>query len=326
MEIGVLNTTDNQLCLSRAASIGPLAVSRGTGKRCAGLLAAVCTTFLLARAESLHSLTGWVQPAAAPYDRYGQFVVLDDPLDKVRAILYDPQGLLTTNLPARLHVLASISQPRGPEDEPVFRVAHAEAGDPASGPEAASGTSVPPWVDLVGGIFPADMNVRPRLLSLTDDDEDGDRFPDARDDFPGFPGEWRDTDRDGIGDNADPDDDNDGMNDNYEALCDLNAFVADADADADSDGMSNGAEARAGTLANDASSLFILSVEVSGKLSVRWPALTTRVYSLEMADSPSGPWKTVLSGLRPTVDAVYTFSLNPRQQPAAFIRASAAYP
>lgn len=323
----LLNSTENHFSLNRAGSAKPLSVRRGTGRFLAGLLATACSVFLVARADSVYSLTGWVQPAVAPYDRYGQFVVLRDPTDPVRAILHDPQGLLTTNLPARLHILATISQPRGPEDEPVFRVTHAETGNSSFDSETATGTGAPPWADLDGGLFHPAMNVIPRLLSLTDDDADGDRVPDARDVFPGFPDEWRDTDRDGIGENADPDDDNDGMSDNYEVLCGLNPFLADADADADGDGMSNGREALAGTLANDASSLFALSIGfLNGKPNVvRWPVLTTRVYSLEKADSPSGPWHMVLSGLRPPVDAVYNFSIGVAE-PAVFVRAIADYP
>ncbi len=40
-------------------------------------------------------------------------------------------------------------------------------------------------------------------------DSDGDGFPDSEDDFPFDPNEWLDTDGDGIGNNADTDDDND---------------------------------------------------------------------------------------------------------------------
>jgi hypothetical protein len=295
----------------------------------AWLLAAACITCPALHAEQVHSITGWVQPAAAPHDRYGQFVLLGDPLDRVRAILHDPQGLLTANLPARLRLWANITQPRGPLDEPVFRVTHAQADSAARDSDAATGTGAPPWTDLAGELFHPAMNVTPRLMSLTGADEDGDGVPDDRDVFPGFPDEWRDADKDGVGDNADPDDDNDGMSDNYEILCGLNPFVADADTDADGDGMSNGGEARAGTLANDASSVFALSVEAdptSGKLNVRWPVLPARVYSLEAADSASGRWFRVLEGLRPSSPTIHSFSFLLAEQPAAYFRAIADYP
>jgi len=57
-------------------------------------------------------------------------------------------------------------------------------------------------------------------------DSDGDGFEDAVDDFPLDPSEWRDADGDGIGNNADPDDDNDGIEDEF-------------DTDADNDGYDN---------------------------------------------------------------------------------------
>ena len=47
-------------------------------------------------------------------------------------------------------------------------------------------------------------------------DTDGDGVPDAQDAFPNNPAEWQDTDGDGVGNNADLDDDNDGMPDAWE--------------------------------------------------------------------------------------------------------------
>ena len=44
-------------------------------------------------------------------------------------------------------------------------------------------------------------------------DSDGDGFIDTQDAFPNDPTEWKDSDRDGLGDNADPDDNNDGVPD-----------------------------------------------------------------------------------------------------------------
>jgi len=42
-------------------------------------------------------------------------------------------------------------------------------------------------------------------------DSDGDGVPDSQDAFPHNPKEWKDSDHDGIGDNEDPDNDNDGI-------------------------------------------------------------------------------------------------------------------
>ena len=50
-----------------------------------------------------------------------------------------------------------------------------------------------------------------------DEDSDGDTHVDGSDTFPNNPNEWSDSDYDGTGDNADIDDDNDGISDITEA-------------------------------------------------------------------------------------------------------------
>ena len=61
-------------------------------------------------------------------------------------------------------------------------------------------------------------------------DTDGDSFVDPVDDLPNDPDEWRDTDKDGIGNNSDPDDDNDNVDD------EVDAFPLDSTETTDSDG------------------------------------------------------------------------------------------
>jgi len=78
-------------------------------------------------------------------------------------------------------------------------------------------------------------------------DTDSDGVPDDKDPFPNDPTEWRDTDGDGIGNNADPDDDNDGMPDEWEELYGLNPLVNDALDDLDGDTVSNLDEYEEGT-------------------------------------------------------------------------------
>lgn len=75
--------------------------------------------------------------------------------------------------------------------------------------------------------------------SVTSVDSDGDGVDDASDAFPHDDTEWVDTDSDGIGNNADTDDDGDGMPDVWEATYGLNPLADDGDQDPDNDGVSN---------------------------------------------------------------------------------------
>jgi len=71
-------------------------------------------------------------------------------------------------------------------------------------------------------------------------DSDKDGVPDAQDAFPFDPTETLDTDHDRLGNNADPDDDNDGMPDNWEILYGFDPLNKnDALDDPDNDGVSN---------------------------------------------------------------------------------------
>lgn len=64
-----------------------------------------------------------------------------------------------------------------------------------------------------------------------DPDDDNDGVPDAQDAFPTDPEEWRDSDEDGVGDNADPDRDGDGVPNELDAFPDNAAEWADTDGD-----------------------------------------------------------------------------------------------
>lgn len=71
-------------------------------------------------------------------------------------------------------------------------------------------------------------------------DRDGDGIPNSEDAFPDEPNEWLDTDGDGIGDNADLDDDNDGISDLHEGLCFTDPKDPfDVPGDYDADGLPN---------------------------------------------------------------------------------------
>ena len=78
-------------------------------------------------------------------------------------------------------------------------------------------------------------------------DSDGDSAPDDRDEFPLDPDETIDTDDDGLSNNADSDDDNDGMPDTWESQHGLDPLIDDAAEDSDGDGNSNLNEYLAGT-------------------------------------------------------------------------------
>jgi len=87
------------------------------------------------------------------------------------------------------------------------------------------------------------------LLNTTDlPDADSDSVADIHELFPADPAEWFDADSDGIGNNADSDDDNDTIPDEWERNNGLDVFeAADAGNDDDSDGSTSLQEFQAGT-------------------------------------------------------------------------------
>jgi hypothetical protein len=84
-------------------------------------------------------------------------------------------------------------------------------------------------------------------FKLTHPDSDSDGVIDPDDAFPFDGKEWSDADGDGIGDNADQDDDNDGMPDEWETLNGLNILMDDAQQDLDGDEIPNIGEYTSGT-------------------------------------------------------------------------------
>jgi len=100
------------------------------------------------------------------------------------------------------------------------------------------------WIDFgqfpgFGDDMPFQTIVTPAVL---DPDNDNDGTLNTADAFPYDPTETLDSDNDGIGNNADPDDDNDGLTDVQEAGLGTNPLKKDTDAD----GMSDYAETQAG--------------------------------------------------------------------------------
>jgi hypothetical protein len=78
-------------------------------------------------------------------------------------------------------------------------------------------------------------------------DSDGDGVPNHEDAFPDDPDEWLDTDGDQIGNNADPDDDNDGLPDVWETSFGFDPLVGNGEEDPDEDGYPNLREYLCGT-------------------------------------------------------------------------------
>ncbi|MEM7281078.1 MAG: FG-GAP-like repeat-containing protein [Pseudomonadota bacterium] len=125
-----------------------------------------------------------------------------------------------------------------------------------SGPNAATLSGTPGTTDV--GDNAVQLRVTDNTAETFQDftinvlaDSDGDGVPDINDAFPNDPNESVDTDGDGIGNNADTDDDNDGMSDIYENLNGLDPLVDDADEDPDNDTVTNLNEFLQGTNAQD---------------------------------------------------------------------------
>ena len=125
--------------------------------------------------------------------------------------------------------------------------------------------------DNFGSIYTA--NRRTIYKKLVNPDIDHDGVINEKDAFPFDPKEWLDTDHDGIGNNADNDDDNDGLSDALEKAHKLNPLNAsDAQADFDHDGFSNAIEINAGTNIRSAGSRTIWTPVMMGDMIIFVPA------------------------------------------------------
>ena len=121
-------------------------------------------------------------------------------------------------------------------------------------------------------------------------DRESDGTLDYQDAFPDDPGEYMDSDNDGIGNTADLDDDNDGMPDAWEAQYGLNPVVDDASGDLDGDGVSNVNEYISGTNpaqppGNHAPDQPVLSLPTDGASAV---SLTPELQTSAFSDTDSG--------------------------------------
>jgi hypothetical protein len=123
-----------------------------------------------------------------------------------------------------------------------------------------------------------------------------------------------DSDGDGIFDADDPDDDNDGMTDEFEIRYGLDPFVDDAGGHADSDGMSNWEEYIAGTdPTNNVSCFRILSISGDGTI-IRWTSADGRFYSIQATTNLPA---TVFSNVAGAVDLPASPDVNVFTNPPA---------
>jgi hypothetical protein len=128
------------------------------------------------------------------------------------------------------------------------------------------------------------------FTDVTDTDADG--VVDFDDDLPLDGSETIDTDFDGIGNNADSDDDNDGLSDDLEAILGLNPLnadsdndgTADGDEDSDGDGFSNATEVEYSTDPASAESRPILRTDTLRTVRNRAVAAIAGALSAETAE------------------------------------------
>ena len=169
-------------------------------------------------------------------------------------------------------------------------------------------------------------------------DTDGDGAKDRTDAFPLDPAETLDTDRDGTGDNADPDDDNDGYSDGDEInLHHTNPERADSDgdgltdpaelethhtnplvADTDGDGFLDGYEVFTGKLPLDPLDKPALVAEARTAIEFTFPAAIGKTYRIE-ASTDLAAWQIVESGIAGTGGEIQRF-YSTRGQPERYFR------
>lgn len=139
-------------------------------------------------------------------------------------------------------------------------------------------------------------------------DDDGDGVLNNNDAFPFDPTETTDSDLDGIGNNADSDDDNDGLDDNFE----LSIGTDPLNADTDGDGVSDNVEVDFGTSPLDAGSQpeFARTLFDFEGVSTIDQALA----GLEFSLNGNSVWQLTQTGLTGQGAAIVSGDINDNQQ------------
>ena len=247
---------------------------------------------------------GFVEAADTSFSSPITHVLRADPGGRITLALVDSAARLSARPFERTRVLGDLASDRTVNGVPVIEVEEAWPAEWSHPRNELCPVTVANWAGCGSSLYPGiqpEPLPQPAFVSGSSGpvDSDGDGVPDDLDDFPNDPNETTDTDGDGVGNNADPDDDNDGMDDSYEIAHGLNPLVDDAGEDPDMDGMTNLEESIAGTQADNSQSVFkVESIDFApAGLSLSWRSVTGRVYSIEAASSLDAVFETVLTGI-----------------------------
>lgn len=249
---------------------------------------------------------GFIDLAPTSFRSPATHVMRFSPGERIEVALADPRHYLILRPLERVRILGFLASEVTMNGVPVVQVEEVWPADWAQPLHVLSPVTVANWNGAGSSFYPSLRNEplpNPPFVAPTGGpvDSDGDGVPDYLDDFPNDPAETKDTDFDGVGNNADKDDDNDLMSDVYELANGLNPLVKDAGGDLDKDGMTNLDESIAGTQSNDPKSLLRFeSIKWLGKSEIllTWQSVAGKRYRLLGADWPERTYVEMLTDLR----------------------------
>ncbi|MET1255700.1 Ig-like domain-containing protein [Aliikangiella maris] len=205
----------------------------------------IATVSLLTERDKLPKIISEpVEQAYAEYAYLYRAVAADENLTHSFRLVKQPQGMMVDSLTGIVRwqptenqlgqhlVVLTVANDLGGINSQAFyiNVTHAPDGD-------TDNDGVPDVIDLCANTLPGEI-VNPQTGCGRTSDSDGDNVNDIDDEFPLDNTEWIDSDKDGLGNNADADDDNDGVVDSKDA------FPLDPTewADTDEDGVGDNAD------------------------------------------------------------------------------------